>query len=184
VCSLIIVAKNVCPESVLHDFPGQNPFRELISVIGTSPLLLKAMLATAARHHTNMIDPSITLAQTSTTTEIETLVQSHDLSITKYHAFWYKQEALAQLRKDLKQSSITGLKRDAIVASIPLFIWIDLLEDGKNTWRVHLEGMKRLIGLKDSIMATSEIGVAVHNNMDYSITNVTKHPFFFDICIA
>lgn len=144
------------------------------------------MLATAARHHTNRTEYSVTFMKNSAATSGSELdVRSQELSnASRYHAYWYKQVALTQLRQDLDQAPKSGLSKDVIVASISLFIWIDLLEAGKNTWRIHLEGMKRLVGLEDSIASRPANHAPIVSNMDYSITNVTKHPFFFDICIT
>lgn len=173
---------------MLHDLPGQNPFRDLMSTVGTSPLLLKSMLAAAARHITNLTESSSTFSPiwASNTPETKHQLQSMAKS-SRYHAYWYKQAALAQLRDDLKTSKGTAFEKDVIVASISLFIWIDLLEAGKNTWRVHLEGMKGLVGLQDSLTIErgSPVPVVTESRLGYSsINNITSHPFFFDICIT
>ena len=179
------VAQKLCPEAVLHDLPGQNPFRDLISAVGSSPLLLKAMLAAAARHITNFTEYSVTFVDSFTLSGNELDVQSQNLSkSSRYHAYWYKQVALAQLREDLSNPPGSKVNKDVIVASISLFIWMDILEAGKNTWRIHLEGMKRLVGLEDSTVTAAGEDTPIISNMDYSITNITKHPFFFDICIT
>lgn len=175
-----------------------------MSTIGTSPLLLKSMLAAAARHITNYTNYSISPSWSSITTETSNQELQQMSPTSKYHAYYYKQIALAQLRKDLESNTGSGIENDIIVASISLFIWIDLLEAGKNTWRIHLEGMKRLVGLKESSLllpsTTSTSTTVSPQSRGYSsststdvsprsegysaATSITAHPFFFDTCIT
>lgn len=182
------VAQKLCAEAVLHDLPGQNPFRDLMSTIGSSPLLVKSMLAAAARHITNYTNYTTTFSPSwsaITSASVQDLQMSNS---SKYHAYYYKQIALAQLRKDLESNTGSGIENDIIVASISLFIWIDLLEAGKNTWRIHLEGMKRLVGLKESpsLPTTPSTSSAMSpRSQGYSTTSsTTSHPYFFDTCIT
>lgn len=161
-----------------------------MSTIGSSPLLVKSMLAAAARHITNYTNYSTSFTPSSSSLTLETNSQELQMSkSSRYHALYYKQIALAQLRKDLESSSSSGIDNDIIVASISLFIWIDLLEAGKNTWRIHLEGMKKLVGLKDSppsVPTTPSLSTGVSPRSEgYSTpTSITAHPFFFDTCIT
>lgn len=138
------------------------------------------MLAAAGRHAANYASSPKTLLKTTTTALSEPGGKLQlSSSSARYHAYWYKQVALTQLRKDLEKSTGSALENDVLVASISLLVWVDLLEAGKNTWRIHLEGMKKIIGLDKSQHPLS----AQSPSNSISSLSITAHPYFFDICI-
>jgi len=65
-----------------------------------------------------------------------------------------------------------------IIASISLFVWTELLESGKDTWRIHLDGMKRLVGIhsqvRDDSIIVAEPVIQLNQLID---------PYVFDICV-
>lgn len=171
-------ARKLCVETVLHDSPGQNPFRELITLIQVSPLILKSILAIAARHATNTDSYPNLLPNWQLFPQ-----KSHGGQLSKttsplssYHALHYKQVALAQLRVDLDQFRRSD--HDIIIASISLFVWIEMLESGKDTWRIHLDGLKRLVGsnssMRDNSPPEAESVLPLNPLID---------PYLFDICV-
>lgn len=161
-----------------------------MAAVGSSPLIVKSMLAASARHITNYTNYSA--SSSPSWTSIMPEVTHQELAMSKssrYHAYYYKQIALAQLRKDLESSTGTPHENDTIVASISLFIWIDLLEAGKNTWRIHLEGMKKLVGLKEnqaSLPSTAlpTTAMSIKSEAYSSAVSIAAHPYFFDTCIT
>jgi len=98
--------------------------------------------------------------------------------LSSYHALHYKQIALAQLRQDLNLGKLRNFNHDMIIASISLFVWTELLESGKDTWRIHLDGMKRLVGIhsqvRDDSIIVAEPVIQLNQLID---------PYVFDICV-
>lgn len=173
--------QKLCSETVLHDVPGENPFRSLMTLIQTSPLILKVILATAARHGTNRdMHPS------SFSKKCHSLDPASNVGIPTisspsfYHALSYKQSALIQLRKDLQEP--LGLNHDLIIASIALFVWMDLLESGRDTWRIHLDGVKKLVQLRNEYNASKYTGMTLGSGEIYP-PQLPVHSYFFDTCL-
>jgi hypothetical protein len=166
-------SQKLSAEVVLIDFPGQNPYRDLMALVGTSPLLLKTIVAVSARDFANFNNNSSSLLDWSALP----LESSNKLqSTSRYHALSYKQSALAQLRNDLEKTS--GVNHHVLFAAISLLIFIEVLESGKDAWRVHLEGAKQLIQMKEISSQGNEL--VTHNPSPSPHTN----SFFFDACIA
>ncbi|KAH8598856.1 fungal-specific transcription factor domain-containing protein [Bisporella sp. PMI_857] len=164
-------AHKLSTEAVLIDFPGQNPYKDLMALIGTSPLLLKTILAVSARDFTNFKTYSDSLlAWSSLPSENNSSLQSP----SKYHALSFKQSALTQLRNDLQQTPT--LDHHVLFACISLFVFIEVLESGKDAWRVHLEGAKQLVQLREK---TSQDNHSVIGNVAPNLNS-----FFFDSCIT
>lgn len=96
-------------------------------------MLLKALLALAARHHVNK-------GQTFHEPESPT---SPQLITANRHALAFKHQAMEALSKSLRDPKLS--KQDTTVASIFLLVFLDLLESGSDGWNFHLEGAKNLI---------------------------------------
>ncbi|KAJ5612776.1 hypothetical protein N7510_005970 [Penicillium lagena] len=124
--------ERICKLFIVYD-SERNPFRNLIPLGFEDPVLLKAILTLAARHHANSGQP---FHQLEGTASPEFIKINHD-------ALLFKHEAVKALSSALADTS--SAKRDSIVASIFLLIFLDLLESGSSGWNFHLEGAKRLI---------------------------------------
>lgn len=99
------------------------------------PVLMKALLALAARHHVNT---GHSFHQTE-------LLASSSLQLANANrdALSFKHQAMEALSHSLRDADLC--KQDATVASIFLLIFLDLLESGSDGWNFHLEGAKNLI---------------------------------------
>ncbi|KAH7134891.1 fungal-specific transcription factor domain-containing protein [Dendryphion nanum] len=145
-------ASQLCVDMVVYDEPGQNPMRDLIPATSAYPLLLQIILANSAHHVFNIsrepMDgsvyqpdqrPCLTAYYKAVTRFGGPLKSSlRDALIAKSSAL----SLLAQSVANVNESNI-----DLILATILLFVNYDLIESGKDKWKVHMEGARRLIDL-------------------------------------
>ncbi|KAJ5161714.1 hypothetical protein N7492_007106 [Penicillium capsulatum] len=122
----------ICKLFIVYD-SDRNPFRSLISLGLTDPVLMKALLALAARHHANAGQP---FDRPDVTTSPSLVNANRD-------ALSFKHQAMEALSHSLRCTELS--KQDTTVASIFLLIFLDLLESGSDGWNFHLEGAKNLI---------------------------------------
>ena len=111
----------------------KNPFRGLIPLGLKNPVLLKALLALAARHHVN----------TGQSFNDPETFKGPDFFNTHRDALSLKHQAMEALSRVLGDGTVE--KSDTTVASIFLLIFLDVLEFGSDGWNFHLEGAKSLI---------------------------------------
>ena len=124
--------ERICKLFIVYD-SDRNPFRILIPLGLKDPVLLKALLALAARHHANT---GQAFCQIESPTSL-------DFSHANRDALAFKHQAMEALTLCL--SGDQRNKQDTTVASIFLLIFLDLLESGSDGWNFHLEGAKNLI---------------------------------------
>lgn len=142
----------ICEDLVIYDGPGQNPIRDLIPAISAYPSLLQIMLANSAFHVFNISrDP---ISQSPYQQDQKPCLVAYYQAVSKFggpmrssyqDALLAKQQALsllAQLVSSVNESNI-----DLILVVILLFINYDLIESGRDKWKVHMEGARRLIDL-------------------------------------
>lgn len=110
---------------------NQNPLRSLIPVAFNSPVLLKSILAIAARHMGNAGQSF----SASGFPEAENFPYDN--------ALLFKYRAIQGLSRALSNPELS--RQDTTVASAFLLIFLDLLESGSDRWNYHLEGTKRLV---------------------------------------
>ncbi|KAE8147350.1 fungal-specific transcription factor domain-containing protein [Aspergillus avenaceus] len=122
----------ICRLFIVYD-SKENPFRNLISLALDDQVLMKAVLALAARHRAN------------TGCSFENPVEKASTELINVHqdALSYKHQAIQGLARTLDDPEMAS--RDTTIASIFLLIFLDLLESGSDKWNFHLEGAKRLI---------------------------------------
>lgn len=111
----------------------KNPFRSLIPLGLKNPVLLKSLLALAARHHVNT---GQSFYQPTAPTEPGLINANRD-------ALLFKHQAMEALSQTLRNNELAS--QDTTVASIFLLIFLDLIESGSDGWNFHLEGAKKLI---------------------------------------
>jgi hypothetical protein len=99
------------------------------------PILQKAILALAARHHVNSGQPFHQLQAPT----------SPGLINANRDALLFKHQAMEALSRALGNAKSNSSKKDTTIASIFLLIFLDLLESGSDGWNFHLEGAKSLI---------------------------------------
>ncbi|KAE8415433.1 fungal-specific transcription factor domain-containing protein [Aspergillus pseudocaelatus] len=122
----------ICKVFIVYD-SEENPFRRLISLAVNNSVLMKAVLALAARHR----------AHSGYSFENAVVGSSPDLLQIHQDALVFKHQAIQGLTHALNNPTIS--EQDTTVASIFLLIFLDLLESGSDKWNFHLEGAKRLI---------------------------------------
>ncbi|KAJ5291946.1 hypothetical protein N7478_001197 [Penicillium angulare] len=124
--------ERICKLFIVYD-SDKNPFRSLIPMGMKNPVLLKALLALAARHHVNT-------GQSFDNPEMSTapgFINAHRDALSLKH------QAMEALSHSLRGSQ--SCNQDTTVASIFLLIFLDLIESGSDGWNFHLEGAKKLI---------------------------------------
>lgn len=124
--------ERICKLFIVYD-SDKNPLRSLIALGLKDPVLLKAILALAARHHFNT---GQSFDQAETSTEPRLVNANRD-------ALFFKHQAMEALSHSLRDNQ--NYKQDTTMASIFLLIFLDLIESGSDGWNFHLEGVKKLI---------------------------------------
>lgn len=148
--------EKICNLFIVYD-SDKNPFRGLIPLGLKDRVLLKAMVALAARHHANT-------GQSFYQTEIPT---SSRLVKADGDALTFKHQAMEALSYSLRDATLS--KRDTTVASIFLLIFLDLLESGSDGWNYHLEGVKNLVA---SIYTQSDSDAVVNQGPGQTIQEI------------
>ncbi|KAF2802272.1 uncharacterized protein BDZ99DRAFT_401942 [Mytilinidion resinicola] len=118
-------ASHVAQDMVIYDLPEQNTFHSLLKYIGSYPMLRNMVIATSAYLLSNRFRPD---------TRPPTLYND---------ALTAKHRAIGMLRPALQ--NIETMDVNIVLASITLFILFELIDSGKNTWKIHVEGAKMLL---------------------------------------
>ena len=147
----IQVASHVCKELVIYDVPPHNPFRDLIPLTREHPTLFHVIVANSALRISNALQrpiltrpSSLPLLQSPTSNESSCIpVSSMHVSSEYKDALSSKQIALRLLRQALENRQSIDL--DIVLASVLLFIEFELIDSGKNDWRLHMNGARTLI---------------------------------------
>lgn len=141
----------VCKDLVLYDVPDRNPFRGLVAMTQSYPMLLHVIVANAALHLSNAGQN----AGVSPTGKIVNGVDGAPLrspssrwavvrSQQPYNdALAAKQRGLRSLRKALMH--FDSRHTDAILATMLLFTEFELLDSGRDTWKHHISGAREII---------------------------------------
>ncbi|KAF2867580.1 fungal-specific transcription factor domain-containing protein [Massariosphaeria phaeospora] len=147
-------ATQLCADMVTYDGPGQNPIRDLIPATSAHPLLLQIIVANSAFHVFNISrDP---MSQSAYQQSQKPCLVAYYQAVSRfggdgplkssYHdALIAKQHALSLLARGVAAVNVENI--DLILVSILLFINYDLIESGKDKWKVHMEGARKLIDL-------------------------------------
>ena len=147
----VIVATDVCRDLVLYDVPKHNPFRELIPLTHQHPILLQVIIANSALHMSNVCQRSLVSDTTPVSFRQRTslLVSPCSSSSTMKNLESYndalaaKQRALYLLKSAL--SSIYSVGIDVTLAVVLLFIELELIDSGRDSWRYHINGARTII---------------------------------------
>ncbi|KAG0127342.1 hypothetical protein HOY82DRAFT_523532 [Tuber indicum] len=117
--------KRVCRDLILFERHGDNPYRNLLPLAAEHPPFLHAALAVSARHYSN------------------------NTGFQGTHSLVYKGRAINSLSQDLQKPNYDGngatIVREPVLAAMLLFLFFEALESGKDTWKIHLRGARRLI---------------------------------------
>ncbi|KAF2643887.1 hypothetical protein P280DRAFT_392554 [Massarina eburnea CBS 473.64] len=142
----------ICEDLVVYDVPGQNPMRELISAITAHPSLLQIILANSAFHVFNISsDPE---SQSSYQQDQKPCLVAYYRAVGRFggpmkssyrDALLAKQQALSLLAEGI--ASVNESNIDLLLVVILFFINYDLIESGKDKWKVHMDGAQKIINL-------------------------------------
>lgn len=136
----------------------KNPWRDILSLVGSSPVVAHGLSAMGALHYSlrshsdSSLMPWSSQNLTSSNShlsveEIESIVTpagSRRPSSEAYqHFLEFKQHTLAQLSKDLANPVMQ--KDDRTLAAIVVLALLDLFESGSGAWSYHIEGAKKLL---------------------------------------
>lgn len=135
-----------------------NPWRDILSLVGSSPAVAHGLTAMGALHFSLRSQSDSSLMPWSyhdissptsqlTAEEIENMVTpagSRRPSSKAYqHFLEFKQRTLAQLSRDLINPAMQ--KDDRTLAAIVVLALLDLFESGSGAWSYHIEGAKKLL---------------------------------------
>ncbi|KAF4843947.1 Acriflavine sensitivity control protein acr-2 [Colletotrichum siamense] len=147
-------ASDVCRNFVLYDTPNDNPFRDLIAMAYQQPILLQAIIASAALHMSNAYQQSsssLSILTTRASTQGSTSLAS-SLSIGPYttshpetfhDALRAKQRALCLLKSALENTASVDV--DVTLAVVLLLIGFELIDSGRSPWVFHINGARTII---------------------------------------
>ncbi|KAJ5171287.1 fungal-specific transcription factor domain-containing protein [Penicillium coprophilum] len=124
---------------ILYDSPS-NPFRSLLAYAVDNPTLEMSIMAVAARHFANS---ARSFNQTDDTLSPRFINANVD-------ALHFKKRAIKTLSSSLSQPEL--LQKDAIMATILLLIFLDILESGIDGWKCHLHGAEGLVRISQSML--------------------------------
>lgn len=116
--------------------PDVNPFRYLLSLTQTHPLMLHVLVAAAAAHLANMKRPLINYSPTSAKRPTDDSLK--DALIAKHRALQLMPAAL---------ENIESVGSDMVLAAVLFLINVELIESGRHGWRPHLLGACRIMSL-------------------------------------
>ena len=137
---------------------SKNPWRDIISLVGDSPLLAHGLCAMGALHYSLMSESDsspmpwssnnlLTGSSPLSPEDIETIVSPagnrRPSSRAFQHFLEFKQRTLHQLSKDL--SNPVMQKDDRTLAAIVVLALVDIFESGSGAWSYHIEGAKKLL---------------------------------------
>jgi len=137
---------------------SQNAWREIISLVGDSPLLAHALSSMGALHYSlttttesstmpwskqNLLTPDTQLTPEDIESFISPTGAKRVPSKAFQHFLEFKQRTLGQLSKDL--SNPLAQKDDRTLAAIIVLALLDLFESGSGAWSYHIEGAKKLL---------------------------------------
>ncbi|KAL2863647.1 Zn(II)2Cys6 transcription factor [Aspergillus lucknowensis] len=136
----------------------KNPFRDLISLVGDSPVIAHSLAAMGALHYVILANgefsptpwPAETVSSSSMSSLPETAgptelgsLPRRSFSQVYEHFLGIKQRALHQLSQDINNPFLRNDNRT--LAAIMVLALMDAIESGHGAWKYHLEGAKRLL---------------------------------------
>ncbi|KAJ5239969.1 Protein of unknown function DUF3468 [Penicillium chermesinum] len=150
---------NQCITNELLVYPQtKNPWRDIMALVGYSPLITNTLCAMGAVHYSLMSssDPSVlpwsshnplTADSLLSTEEIENMIlpsNSRRPPSRAYQDFLeFKQRTLSELSRDLMNPATQN--DDINLAAIVLLALLDVFESGSGAWSYHIEGLKKLL---------------------------------------
>ena len=141
-----------CIECTLYGDDSQNRFKQFLALMPSSPAITHSLIAISASHQAHSMAPipkavlpPATEGQPHLTYAGGDNLSCSDLSLTRTSdALAHSTLSVGSLRAALGCSD----RSDALVATIFLLVWLDLVDDGRTAWKQHLDGLKVLLSLR------------------------------------
>lgn len=137
---------------------SKNSWRDIIALVGQSPLLAHALTTMGALHFSlisssdsakmpwsphNLATTNSLLSPEETDNIIMPAGSRRPSTRAYQHFLEFKQRTLNQLTKDLGNPVMQ--RDDRTLAAIVVLALLDLFESGSGTWSYHIEGAKKLL---------------------------------------
>lgn len=135
--NVIPVSSRVCLDLVANDMPDINPFRYLLSLTKTHPLILHVLVGASAAHMSNLKKPLN--SSPSRHTDERIIDDCHKDALVA------KQRALQLMPAAIENIDTMG--SDIVLAAVLFLINIELMESGQHGWRPHLLGACQIMML-------------------------------------
>lgn len=132
-----------------HDVPNHNPYRDLILLSKDHALLLHVIIANSAIEISNIFSHQIRCSNTRSNLSLPGPIP-YNIASEKDVSARIRQDALVAKQKSLKLlrhalANIETVNWEVVLAAIFLSINFELVNSGKDEWKVHVEGAMRLI---------------------------------------
>lgn len=124
---------------MFHTMPT-NPFKEFMRLIPASPGLLYTIISVAALHQAQRRGSPLLESPMSSK---ELISSSSPATLEFYDALLHKQKALYHLRREFLDPNVSN--HDGAIASILMFIWLELMDSGRDSWRYHLTALRGIV---------------------------------------
>lgn len=116
--------------------PERNPFRTLLPLTQSHPLLRQVIIAASATHMYNRSRPWLSP---------DSLDRGHGPKRLLVDALVAKQQVLQMMSAALQ--NIDAIDGDVLLASVLFLINVELIESGKHNWKAHLDGAGRIMSI-------------------------------------
>ncbi|KAL2793640.1 fungal-specific transcription factor domain-containing protein [Aspergillus keveii] len=147
----------------------KNPFRDLISLVGDSPVIAHSLAAMGALHYVIVANGEFSpmpwpaeIASASSTpsppggarpTELSSLSRRSFTQVYE-HFLAMKHRALHQLSQDISDPALRNDNRT--LAAIMVLALMDAIESGHGAWKFHIEGAKKLLQSRERATPTQD----------------------------
>ncbi|KLJ11191.1 hypothetical protein EMPG_13522 [Blastomyces silverae] len=173
--------RKFCKLMVLIEVPHKNPYRRLIQMVNVSSGVCAAMAAIGACHHLHVLhysdqralDNHYLKSKGRSLEDGEQFARSPNpkVRVAYQHLLLLKHRTLCQLEQNLSNPKTRG--EDASIATALLLMVLDMVESGRGTWKLHVEGAKRLLqsrfsplGEKDDEDGPSRVPCAAYDSFN------------------
>ncbi|KAI1476995.1 fungal-specific transcription factor domain-containing protein [Daldinia eschscholtzii] len=148
-----------CMECTLYEPASPNGFRQFLVMIPDNPALAHSILAISAIHqaqeikcisnNNNNLPKAITFNESSPDYMNVANDRNNDVrSSTQYtDALVHSSLCITALRNALDNAPDAF---GALIASVLLLIWVDMLDSGATAWKHHIDGLRVLVSLQRS----------------------------------
>lgn len=142
---------------MIYDDPMRNPFRDLVPLTKDYLILFHIVVANAALHIANASQGLAHTAPASLSISNSSAFRAEALKMSSSYrdALESKQVALRLLRQALDDPA--SMHVDIVLATVLLFIELEVMQSGKDTWKLHMEGARKLV---DSISSSSDAAIS------------------------